>query len=410
MKFLKFSLKAGCYLAITLIFALHTSAADVRTLKSISVQSLERFEQVHLAFDREYGDTPLINFEPGSLMLRLEGTTLDPVLPSLLLPESNQMIKAVRTYQTPNTRVVQLEIIFQSSRMLLEYPEVQADGTNLVLNLQLNPPSQQHVPASTNQLAEEVGQRVRGDDAFPSTFTREKPPQPVLSAEDLLFQPDRDWVATLVTLVLSLLFVLLLIYLLAILYNRFLAGRFPALQGRQKIKMVSTYHVAPKQKIIVLQINEEFFACAVTPTSINLISKLKDAEDQSFMDTIRPDTPSEGIDIDRSRAEFLRALEKARAQAKSMAPGIPESSTVPEDIPTDDTQEQTESRPEKEKPLVQASESPGKSSQEPSFSTPVRSPFTIPNGETSSETTLNPAIQDFASKLSQKLKSLKPIK
>ena len=93
-----------------------------------------------------------------------------------------------------------------------------------------------------------------------------------------------------------------------------------------------------------------------------------------------------------------------------MAPGIPESSTVPENIPTADTQEQTESKPEKEKPLKQASESPGKTSQEPSFSTPVRSPFTKPNGETSSQTTLNPAIQDFASKLSQKLKSLKPIK
>ncbi|GIS36816.1 MAG: hypothetical protein Ct9H90mP8_2360 [Pseudomonadota bacterium] len=77
--------------------------------------------------------------------------------------------------------------------------------------------------------------------------------------------------------------VLLLIYLLAMLYNRFLSGHFPALKSGQKIKVVSTYHIAPKQKVMVIQINEQFFACGVTPTSINLISELKDSGDQSFL-------------------------------------------------------------------------------------------------------------------------------
>ena len=43
------------------------------------------------------------------------------------------------------------------------------------------------------------------------------------------------------------------------------------------------------------------------------------------------------------------------------------------------------------------------------FNTPVRNPFTVPVGDASEETNLNPAIQDFASKLSQRLRSLKPI-
>jgi len=113
-------------------------AQQILTLKSIDVQSLERVESIRLGFDQPYEDTPLINFEPGSLNLRFDSLTIDPVLPSLLLPESNRMIKAVRAFQTPNTQMVQLDIILQSSRLLLEHPEIVVDGSNMILNLQLN--------------------------------------------------------------------------------------------------------------------------------------------------------------------------------------------------------------------------------------------------------------------------------
>ena len=58
-------------------------------------------------------------------------------------------------------------------------------------------------------------------------------------------------------------------------------------------------------------------------------------------------------------------------------------------------------------------ETPDSSSQNQGntkFNTPVRNPFTVPVGDASEENNLNPAIQDFASKLSQRLRSLKPIK
>ena len=113
-------------------------AQQVLTLKSIDVQSLERVESIRLGFVQPYEDTPLINFEPGSLNLRFDSLTIDPVLPSLLLPESNRMIKAVRAFQTPNTQMVQLDIILQSSRLLLEHPEIVVDGSKMILNLQLN--------------------------------------------------------------------------------------------------------------------------------------------------------------------------------------------------------------------------------------------------------------------------------
>ena len=386
-------------------------AQQVLTLKSIDVQSLERVESIRLGFDQPYEDTPLINFEPGSLNLRFDSLTIDPVLPSLLLPESNRMIKAVRAFQTPNTQMVQLDIILQSSRLLLEHPEIVVDGSNMILNLQLNLLNASSVRANTNQLMEEIGEKIRSDAEFPSTFTKEEPPQPKLSAEDFLFQPDRDWVATMVTLVLSLLLVLLLIYLLAMLYNRFLSGHFPAFKSGQKIKVVSTYHIAPKQKVMVIQINEQFFACGVTPTSINLISELKDSADQSFLAGITEQTPAEEIDIDRSRAEFMKALEKAREQARSIDSEM-ESKDGTGQVESQEMNDPKNNESAEEK-QAGTRETPGKSSQNQGntkFNTPVRNPFTVPVNDASEETNLNPAIQDFASKLSQRLRSLKPIK
>ena len=385
-------------------------AQQVLTLKSIDVQSLERVESIRLGFDRPYEDTPLINFEPGSLNLRFDSLTIDPVLPSLLLPESNRMIKAVRAFQTPNTQMVQLDIILQSSRLLLEHPEIVVDGSNMILNLQLNLLNASSVRANTNQLMEEIGEKIRSDAEFPSTFTKEEPPQPKLSAEDFLFQPDRDWVATMVTLVLSLLLVLLLIYLLAMLYNRFLSGHFPALKSGQKIKVVSTYHIAPKQKVMVIQINEQFFACGVTPTSINLISELKDSGDQSFLAGITEQTPAEEIDIDRSRAEFMKALEKAREQARSIDSEM-ESKDGTDQVESQEMNDpkNNESAEEEQAGITEASGS-SQNQGNTKFNTPVRNPFTVPVNDASEETNLNPAIQDFASKLSQRLRSLKPIK
>ena len=408
---MKSRIKFFCLFLLLLLYCgFPLFAQQVLTLKSIDVQSLERVESIRLGFDQPYEDTPLINFEPGSLNLRFDSLTIDPVLPSLLLPESNRMIKAVRAFQTPNTQMVQLDIILQSSRLLLEHPEIVVDGSNMILNLQLNLLNASSVRANTNQLMEEIGEKIRSDAEFPSTFTKEEPPQPKLSAEDFLFQPDRDWVATMVTLVLSLLLVLLLIYLLAMLYNRFLSGHFPALKSGQKIKVVSTYHIAPKQKVMVIQINEQFFACGVTPTSINLISELKDSGDQSFLAGITEQTPAEEIDIDRSRAEFMKALEKAREQARSI------DSEMESKDGTDKVESQEMNDPKNnesaEEEQAGISETPGSSQNQGNtkFNTPVRNPFTVPVNDASEETNLNPAIQDFASKLSQRLRSLKPIK
>ena len=64
----------------------------------------------------------------------------------------------------------------------------------------------------------------------------------------------------------------------------------------------------------------------------------------------------------------------------------------------------------KENSSEKSSSSDKKLQKNTSFNTPIRNPLKLSTGIDSEETILNPAIQDFASKLSKSLKSLKPIK
>ena len=160
----------------------------------------------------------------------------------------------------------------------------------------------------------------------------------------------------------------------------------------------------------MIQINEQFFACGVTPTSINLISELKDSADQSFLARITEQTPAEEIDIDRSRAEFMKALEKAREQARSIDSEMESKDGTGQVESQEINDPKNNESAEGEQSGVTETQGSTQNQGNTKFNTPVRNPFTVPVSDTSDETNLNPAIQDFASKLSQRLKSLKPIK
>ncbi|SVE52324.1 uncharacterized protein METZ01_LOCUS505178, partial [marine metagenome] len=121
---------------------------------------------------------------------------------------------------------------------------------------------------------------------------------------------------------------------------------------------------------------------------------------------------TEEIDIDRSRAEFMKTLDKAREQAHSIDSKMdPNQASVEHEVGDRSIQESKKTDVEGNNVFTETEGTLNQKAPESErFNTPVRNPFSVPVNETSEETTLNPAIQDFASKLSQRLKSLKPIK
>jgi len=289
---------------------LPVTASEIRTLQKIEVISLEDSSQLRLEFDGEFSRDPLINFESGSMSLSLESAQTDSALPLLTVPKEDSYIKAVHAVQVSNTNIVRLDILPRSSRVVLGHPAINHAG-NILLVLLPGKVAANPVLSNTEVLTDEIGQRVKSDPSFPSTFSKVATADSSSEkSEKLLPMPAQDWVETIMTLVFALLFVLLLIYLIAYIYNRFFSGKFSAMQGNIRIRQISSYHVGPKQKIVVFDMNGRLFACGVTATSINLIAELNDEADQEFLYNANTDEKTNGINMEQMEADFLKTLKQ----------------------------------------------------------------------------------------------------
>ena len=382
-------------------------ASGVFVLKNIEVNSNDESKHVRLEFDGEFSGEPLINFESGSISFRFDSVRTSPTLPSLIDTKSHSIIKAVRAIQVPETDIVHLDILLKSSGYKTEFPVITRSGNNIYLGLNGNLASMPPL-SSTETLTREAKERVNNDQSLSSNFSAKSNDDAFLkNAGDYLPIANEDWTVTMLTLVLSLLFVLLLIYLIAYLYNRFFSGRFPSIQGAIRIKQVSSFHVGPKQKVIILDMNNRKFACGVTPSSINLIAELEDETDQSFLHVINTDGKNDEIKIDQARANFLKTRESDPQKVNSEAVKQSKDDENHEIEFKDLDQANDIFLKPNSKQVNNMDHSKDKNKM---HSTPVRHPFEKKSEKFENLSYGSQTVQDFAKKLSERLKFLKPIK
>ena len=408
MSFLRSSgLNAVIVIVLSLSWIIPAGASGVFVLKNIEVNSNDESKHVRLEFDGEFSGEPLINFESGSISFRFDSVRTSPTLPSLIDTKSHSIIKAVRAIQVPETDIVHLDILLKSSGYKTEFPVITRSGNNIYLGLNGNLASMPPL-SSTETLTREAEERVNNDQSLSSNFSANSNDDTLLkNAGDYLPIANEDWTVTMLTLVLSLLFVLLLIYLIAYLYNRFFSGRFPSIQGAIRIKQVSSFHVGPKQKVIILDMNNRKFACGVTPSSINLIAELEDETDQSFLHVINTDGKNDEIKIDQARANFLKTRESdpQKVNPEALKQSKEDENNEIEFKDLDQANEiflKTNSEQVKD-----IDHSKGKNKM---HSTPVRHPFEKKSEKFENLSYGSQTVQDFAKKLSERLKFLKPIK
>ena len=408
MSFLRPSgLNAVIIMVLFLSWIIPVGASGVFVLKNIEVNSNDESKHVRLEFDGEFTGEPLINFESGSISFRFDSVRTSPTLPSLIDTKSHSFIKAVRAVQVPETDVVHLDILLKSSGYKSEYPVITRSGNNIYLGLNGNLASMPPL-SSTEILTKEAEERVNNDQSLSSNFSANSTDDADLNyANGFLPVATEDWTVTMLTLVLSLLFVLLLIYLTAYLYNRFFSGRFPSIQGAIRIKQVSSFHVGPKQKVIIFDMNNRKFACGVTPSTINLIAELEDETDQSFLHAINTDEKNDEIKIDQARANYLKTRESDPQEVNS---GAVKKSKEEEnhEIAFKDLDQANDiflkPNSEHENDIEQSND------KNKMHSTPVRPPFEKRSEKFENLSYGSQTVQNFANKLSERLKFLKPIK
>ena len=83
-----------------------------------------------------------------------------------------------------------------------------------------------------------------------------------------------DWIPAMLTLVFSLGIFIAILYGILFVYNRFVAKRMGRSNASQMIRQVASFHIAPKQRVVILEIQGERIACGVTPSQITFLTKI----------------------------------------------------------------------------------------------------------------------------------------
>ena len=302
-------LNASISLVIILSSNFIVFASSVKTLKRIEVISYEDSEQVHLEFDEDFLKEPKVNFGSDSIRIYLDSVKKDPQLPMPFFLKSDSLIGSIHTFELPETNFLNLDIKLNSSAEVLETYKIKFSGRKLILSFQGRKYKYPKL-SSTDTLLKEMGNRVKKDRSFPSTFSKvTKSSLNSSQVNDLSPIQMDDWGDTIITLVFALILILLLIYIIAFLYNRFFRGRFAAMQGKINIRQLSSYHVGPKQKIIVFEIDDRKFACGVTPHSINLIGELFDEDSQENFHSVQNEVESHEKKFSQDLEKFENTIE-----------------------------------------------------------------------------------------------------
>lgn len=84
----------------------------------------------------------------------------------------------------------------------------------------------------------------------------------------------KEFLPSLLVMVFSLVVIISGLYLVLFLYNRYFAPRINAKGGNHSIKQVAAYHIGPKQRVVVMEIDGETIACGVTPQQITYLTHL----------------------------------------------------------------------------------------------------------------------------------------
>ena len=84
-----------------------------------------------------------------------------------------------------------------------------------------------------------------------------------------------DWLPAMLNMALFLILIVGGLYGILYLYKRFLGNRLGGMVGGNGIRQLASFHIGPKQRIVILEINGEIIACGVTATQISFLTRLE---------------------------------------------------------------------------------------------------------------------------------------
>lgn len=291
---------------VTLVFifvltcstVLHATPAEY-SISDIQITAGKDQEKIQLIFESEYGETVSTDFETGLVQLTLPNTTFDPSL--AFINVNDRFIRNIRLIGISNGSI--LEIHFAD-------PEFDAIGMIKEGN---QGESFDVLISKTTKFAIESPEEI----LKPQVAETDQSSAPDSLSSSVSFL-DSDMTINIVKMLVALFLLLVFFYLLLWAYNRFFATRFRFNKGKYDIKVSSSYHLSPKQKIVVLEVNGLAYACGVTANNISVISKVSRDSFSDYLSNLDLHN-NKDISFAEIRMQYLQSKKKQETLQNSVS-------------------------------------------------------------------------------------------
>ncbi len=249
-----------------------------RMLEDIKVLAGDGRETIQFQFSRPYEGEPLEEYAKGSFSLNFSSTGTNPPVRNLRVGDS-KFIREIKIVQNKFSTTARFTLADPKASVkgLLEFSR---DGNLLRVTRIPSVGAAGGGREQARELLVEMTDKIAGKGAAGTQpgGTGSGDVAPLAKTEDAAGAPlgnfpGMGWLPV-VIMALSLTAIVGALYLTLFLYNRFIAGRLGRTGGSQSIRQVASFHIGPKQRIVILDINGELLACGVTPTQISFLTRL----------------------------------------------------------------------------------------------------------------------------------------
>jgi flagellar protein FliO/FliZ len=246
-------------------------------------------ESIEFVFSEPYEGTPVQEHAAGSFSLNFSGTgSTKPV--RALRPVDQSVYQDIKVVQNRYSTTVTFRLKDPALR-LKDRLGFQPKGK--VLRVQVNLPKAEDAPAAASpgtagtappaarqgeaaapDLLREMEQRISGATGGGAAVAAAQGAEAGDAPLAFGGLSGGEFFYSLLSMVIALVIIIGALYGLLYLYNRYFAHRLRRFAGSHAIRQVASFHIGPRQRIVVVDINGELIACGVTPHQISYLTHL----------------------------------------------------------------------------------------------------------------------------------------
>lgn len=236
---------------------------DIKILRDADSETLE------LSFSQSFQGRPEEEHNKKQLSLHFTGTGSSSPIREFQVSESRlfSSLKVIQNRYSTTLRVGLKPGVSLKGSLSYEH-----QGKRLIISTKGAQASPLAKKNKTGDLLDQMSKSITG----PKDSGRKKKPadkEKEMSEQVGGFQ-GVDWMPAMLTMIIALGIIIGALYLVLYFYRRISANGPGKLGDGVNIRQLASFHLGPRQRIVVVEIDGEMIACGVTPQQINALGKI----------------------------------------------------------------------------------------------------------------------------------------